>query len=55
MKKMLILFWVYLFIGIGLVTAQNRKVTGVVVSSEDNQPIVGASVLVKGHIYWCRN
>ena len=48
MKQKLILFLVYLFIGIGLVTAQNRKVTGVVVSSEDNQPIVGASVLVKG-------
>lgn len=37
-----------LFIGIGLMTAQNRRVTGVVVSDEDGQPVVGASVLVKG-------
>ncbi len=37
-----------LFIGIGLVTAQTQKVTGVVISEEDGQPIIGASVLVKG-------
>ena len=37
-----------LFIGISLVTAQNQKVTGVVTSEEDGQPIVGASILVKG-------
>lgn len=37
-----------LFVGIGLVTAQTQKVTGVVISEEDGQPIIGASVLVKG-------
>ncbi|AUI45165.1 SusC/RagA family TonB-linked outer membrane protein [Bacteroides fragilis] len=37
-----------LFIGIGLVTAQTQKVTGVVISEEDGQPVVGASVLAKG-------
>ena len=37
-----------LFVGIGLVTAQTLKVTGVVISEEDGQPVVGASVLVKG-------
>ena len=37
-----------LFVGIGLVTAQTQKVTGVVMSEEDGQPVVGASVLVKG-------
>ena len=37
-----------LFVGIGLVTAQTQKVTGVVISEEDGQPVVGASVLVKG-------
>ena len=37
-----------LFVGIGLVTAQNQKVTGVVISEEDGQPVIGASVLVKG-------
>ena len=36
-----------LFVGIGLVTAQNQKVTGVVLSAEDGQPVVGASVSVK--------
>jgi TonB-linked SusC/RagA family outer membrane protein len=37
-----------LFIGIGLVTAQVTKITGVVTSEEDGLPVVGASVLVKG-------
>ena len=46
MEKKLILFLVYLFISIGLVTAQSRKVTGVVISSEDDLPIVGATILM---------
>lgn len=33
---------------IGLVTAQTLTVSGVVVSEEDGEPVVGASVLVKG-------
>ncbi len=37
-----------LFVGIGLVTAQTQKVTGVITSGEDGLPIVGASILVKG-------
>ena len=37
-----------LFVGISLVTAQNQRVTGVVISDEDGQPVVGASILVKG-------
>ena len=36
------------FVGISLVTAQTQKITGVVISEEDGQPVVGASVLVKG-------
>ena len=48
MEKKLILFLVYLFISIGLVTAQSRKVTGVVISSEDDLPIVGATILING-------
>ncbi len=35
------------FIGIGVVTAQTQKVTGVVISDEDGQPVIGASVFVK--------
>jgi TonB-dependent SusC/RagA subfamily outer membrane receptor len=48
MKKRLMLLLTCLFIGISLVTAQNQKVTGVVISKEDGQPVVGASILVKG-------
>lgn len=40
---------VCLMAAIGLATAQNLKtVTGVVIGAEDNEPIIGASVLVKG-------
>ena len=48
MKRKLILLLTCLFMGIGLVTAQTQKVTGVVISEEDGQPVVGASVLAKG-------
>ncbi len=39
---------IYLFIGIGLITAQTQRITGTVISEEDGLPIVGASLLVKG-------
>ena len=48
MKRKLKLLLACLFVGIGLVTAQNQKITGVVISEEDGQPIVGASILIKG-------
>lgn len=48
MEKKLLLFLACFLVSIGLATAQIQKVTGVVISSEDNQPVVGASVLVKG-------
>ena len=48
MKRKLMLLMTCLMIGIGLVNAQVRKVTGTVTSSEDGLPVVGASVLVKG-------
>jgi len=48
MKRKLILLLICLFTGIGLVTAQNQKVTGVIIWEEDGQPVVGASILVKG-------
>jgi TonB-linked SusC/RagA family outer membrane protein len=48
MRKVLFLFFAYLFIGIGLATAQNVTVSGVVMADEDDEPVVGASVLVKG-------
>ncbi len=48
MKRKLMLLLACLFVGIGVVTAQTQKVTGVVISEEDGQPVIGASVLVKG-------
>ncbi len=49
MKKLMV-FMVCFLTSIGLITAQaqSRKATGVVISGEDNQPVVGASVLVSG-------
>ena len=48
MKRKLMLLLACLFWGISLVTAQTQSVMGLVVSEEDGQPVVGASVLVKG-------
>ena len=48
MRKRLMLFMISLLVGIGQATAQTSQVNGVVVSSEDGKPIIGASVLVKG-------
>lgn len=49
MKKRFVLLLACLLAGIGLAIAQTPKtITGVVISEEDNQPVVGASVLVKG-------
>lgn len=47
MRKLLSIL-LCLFIGIGLATAQTSKVTGVVISAEDGEPIIGASVVAKG-------
>ncbi|WP_321334730.1 TonB-dependent receptor [uncultured Bacteroides sp.] len=48
MKRKLMLLLTCLFVGVGLVTAQTQRVTGVVTSEEDGLPVVGASILVKG-------
>ena len=49
MKRKLVLLLACLLASISLVIAQTpKKVTGVVISEEDDQPVVGASVLVKG-------
>ena len=47
MKKRLMMFLVALFISVGIATAQTQ-VSGTVISSEDNEPIIGASVIVEG-------
>ena len=48
MKKKLFLICTCLFACISIAMAQVSTVTGVVISEEDNLPIVGASVLIKG-------
>ncbi|MDR2117953.1 MAG: SusC/RagA family TonB-linked outer membrane protein [Tannerellaceae bacterium] len=49
MKKRLITnMLLCLFAGMGLATAQTSRVTGTVTSSEDQEPVIGASVVVKG-------
>jgi TonB-linked SusC/RagA family outer membrane protein len=48
MKRKSLLLLAFLFASIGLITAQVKRVTGTVISEEDGEPIVGASVLVKG-------
>ena len=47
MKKRIMLFLACLFTMVSVALAQSR-VTGVVTSAEDGEPVVGASVLVKG-------
>lgn len=48
MKRKSILLLVCLLMGINQVIAQVQGITGLVVSEEDGQPVIGASVLVKG-------
>lgn len=47
MKRTLLLLFVCLFVGINYAQAQ-VTVKGTVISSENNEPVIGASVLVKG-------
>ena len=42
-------FLLCLFLGIGMVSAQTRTVTGTVISEDDGEPIIGASIVVKGN------
>ncbi len=47
MKRNLMLFLAFLFLGIGFATAQTQTVTGVVVHASEGEPIIGAAVRVK--------
>ena len=47
MEKRLTMFMACLFLSLGMAFAQT-KVTGTVISGEDNQPIIGATVLGAG-------
>lgn len=48
MMKKLTHLLLCLVIGIGFASAQTTSVKGVVISAEDNEPIIGASILAKG-------
>ena len=48
MKERLLMLLACFFFSMELVLAQTSTVTGIVVSEEDGEPVVGASVLVKG-------
>ena len=48
MRKLTFLLACLFLIGVGLVNAQSRTVSGKVLSAEDGQPVIGASILVKG-------
>ena len=48
MKERLLMLLACFFLSMGLVCAQTITVSGTVISAEDNEPIVGASVFVQG-------
>lgn len=47
MKK-LKTFFIFLLLAIGMINAQVTKVTGIVIDADSEEPIIGASVLIKG-------
>src|SRR5665647_606052 len=48
MRKLTFLLACLFLVGVGLVNAQSKSVSGKVFSAEDGQPIIGATVMVKG-------
>jgi len=48
MRKLTFLWACLFLIGVGLVNAQSKSVSGKVLSAEDGQPVIGASVMAKG-------
>jgi len=48
MRKLTFLLTCLFLVGVGLVNAQSKSISGKVVSAEDGQPIIGATVKVKG-------
>ena len=48
MKRKLTWLLLFVFFGISISIAQTNSVKGVVISGEDEMPIIGASILVKG-------
>ena len=50
MKKRVLFTLACLFLWTGMAMAQVSRITGVVVSAEDNEPIVGASEIGRAHV-----
>lgn len=48
MKKRTLLFLTCLFLSMGMMWAQRSNVSGIVISEDDDQPIIGASIMVVG-------
>ena len=48
MKNKLLLLLTCLLVGVGLLSAQTKSVSGRVLSAENDEPIPGATILVKG-------
>jgi len=48
MRKLTFLLACLLLVGVGLVHAQSKSISGKVLSSDDGQPVIGATVLVRG-------
>ena len=49
MKRKLKMLFACFIIGAGIATAQTSAITGIVFSSEDGEPIIGASILIEGY------
>jgi len=48
MRKLTFLLACLLLVGVGLVNAQTKSISGRVFSADDGQPVIGATVVVKG-------
>lgn len=48
MRKLTFLLACLFLVGVGLVNAQSKSISGKVISADDGQPIIGATVQVKG-------
>jgi TonB-linked SusC/RagA family outer membrane protein len=48
MRKLTFLLTCLFLVGVGLVNAQTKSISGKVLSAEDGQPIIGATIKVKG-------
>ena len=48
MRKLTFLIACLFLVGLGMVNAQSKSISGKVISADDGQPIIGATILVRG-------